>query len=68
MDRDDRHQQQALVGAPEAKHRYRYCRRCGRPLTLPESRRRGYGEACDPARHPTPAPVRDIDQDAIPGT
>ncbi|MFJ1900426.1 DUF6011 domain-containing protein [Streptomyces sp. NPDC088115] len=68
MTRNNPPQQQALTGPPDGGYRHRYCRRCGKPLTAPESRRRGYGEHCDPTRQPQPAPARDIDQDAIPGT
>ncbi|WP_331763218.1 DUF6011 domain-containing protein (plasmid) [Streptomyces sp. NBC_01369] len=68
MDRDDRNQQQALTGPPDSGYRARYCRKCGKPLTAATSRRIGYGPDCDPARRPHPAPGRDIDQDAIPGT
>ncbi|MER5277706.1 DUF6011 domain-containing protein [Streptomyces sp. NPDC002809] len=68
MDRDDRNQQQALTGPPDNGYRHRYCRKCGKPLTAPGSRRRGFGPDCDPTRRPQPAPARDIDQDAIPGT
>ncbi|MFI6653272.1 DUF6011 domain-containing protein [Streptomyces sp. NPDC050529] len=68
MDRDDRNQQQALTGPPNNGYRARYCRKCGRPLTAPGSRRRGYGDHCDPTRRPQPALTRDIDQDSIPGT
>jgi hypothetical protein len=68
MDRDDRNQQQALVGTPEAKYRYRYCRRCGRELDAPESRFIGYGPDCDPNRRPRAAAVHEVEQDTLPGT
>ncbi|WP_240799844.1 DUF6011 domain-containing protein [Streptomyces sp. A1277] len=68
MTQDAPPQQQALTGPPEPTYRHRYCRRCGKPLTAEQSRRRGWGPDCDPTRHPAPAPARDIDQDALPGT
>ncbi|MYR75147.1 MULTISPECIES: DUF6011 domain-containing protein [unclassified Streptomyces] len=61
-------QQQLHLDTQAPAHRYRYCRRCGRPLTAPGSRFRGFGPDCDPTRHPTAAATRDIDQDALPGT
>lgn len=54
------------TGAPA--HRHRYCRRCGRPLSDPNSRSRGFGPDCDPTRQPVASPTRNIDQDQIPGT
>ncbi|MEV6165792.1 DUF6011 domain-containing protein [Streptomyces sp. NPDC052052] len=65
MDRDAH--QPTLVDTPTG-YRHRYCRRCGRPLTRPESRMNGYGETCDPNRHPQPAPEHHVDQDPLPGT
>ncbi|MEU9615874.1 DUF6011 domain-containing protein [Streptomyces sp. NPDC053705] len=56
--------QPTLDGTPI--HRYRYCRRCGRPLTAEASRRIGYGDECNPTRHPTPAATRQVDQDQLP--
>ncbi|MFG2540705.1 DUF6011 domain-containing protein [Streptomyces sp. NPDC048511] len=64
----NRHQPQLDLDETTTGYRHRYCRRCGRPLTAEDSRRRGWGPDCDPTRHPTAAPARDIDQDAIPGT
>ncbi|MEV3996642.1 DUF6011 domain-containing protein [Streptomyces halstedii] len=61
-------QQQLHLDTQAPAHRYRYCRRCGRPLKAQDSRLRGYGEHCDPTQHPKPAPARNIDQDHIPGT
>lgn len=68
MPRNDRPQQQALTGPSDAAYRYRYCRRCGRPLAAETSRRLGYGPDCDPTHQPHPEPARDIDQDTLPGT
>lgn len=49
------------------------CERCGRPLSDPESRRRGYGPVCaagvlgfDTHRTPVPRPRRRKDVDQIP--
>lgn len=60
--------QPTLLDDPNTGYRHRYCRRCRRPLTDPESRRIGYGPDCDPARWPKAAPEHHVDQDAIPGT
>ncbi|MGW1409460.1 DUF6011 domain-containing protein [Streptomyces sp. NPDC002403] len=68
MDRDDRNQQQALIGAPEAGYRHRYCRKCGRSLTNLDSRLTGYGPECDPNRRPRPAAEHQVEQDTLPGT
>jgi hypothetical protein len=68
MDRDDRNQQQALIGAPETGYRHRYCRKCGRPLTNLDSRLTGYGPECDPNRQPQPAAEYQVEQDFLPGT
>ncbi|MGS2592103.1 DUF6011 domain-containing protein [Streptomyces hebeiensis] len=46
----------------------RYCRKCGRPLTRPESRSTGYGPHCDPENRPGPATQHHVDQDTLPGT
>ncbi|WP_329204027.1 DUF6011 domain-containing protein [Streptomyces sp. NBC_01435] len=67
MDRPPRNQQQFNLDAPPDPRR-RYCRRCHRPLSRPESRAAGYGPTCDPTSHPHAAPARDIDQDTLPGT
>ena len=61
-----RHHQPTLITTPHAGYRHRYCRRCGRPLTDPESRLAGYGPDCDPnPRHP--ADEHHVDQDTLPG-
>ncbi|MEU6925480.1 DUF6011 domain-containing protein [Streptomyces sp. NPDC046631] len=67
MDRPPRNQQQLLIDDQATGYRHRYCRKCGRPLKAQGPRLRGYGDHCDPTRHPTPAPARDIDQDQLPG-
>jgi hypothetical protein len=45
-----------------------WCRKCGRELTDPESRRNQYGKECDPERHPGRARQHHVDQDPLPGT
>ncbi|MFG3244180.1 DUF6011 domain-containing protein [Streptomyces sp. NPDC048157] len=68
MDRDDRNQQQALIGPPDTGYRARYCRRCGKPLTAEGSRRRGFGPDCDPTSRLQPAAAHQVEQDTLPGT
>lgn len=60
--------QPTLVDDPISGYRHRYCRRCGRELTSPESRLAGYGPDCDPNRRPTTAPEHHVDQEPLPGT
>lgn len=67
MDRQ-RATQPTLVDDPDTGYRHRYCRRCARELTAPESRLAGYGPDCDPARRPGTAPAHEVEQDPIPGT
>ncbi|MFD9721033.1 DUF6011 domain-containing protein [Streptomyces sp. NPDC059076] len=59
--------QLTLVDDPDTGFRHRYCRRCYRELTTPESRLTGYGPRCDPARRPGAIRPHDIDQDTLPG-
>jgi hypothetical protein len=62
----DMQQQEALTGPVPGLRRRVWCRGCRRELTDLESRRRGWGEECDPdyrIRHQ----AHDVDQDAIPG-
>ncbi|MEE1752692.1 DUF6011 domain-containing protein [Streptomyces sp. SP18CS02] len=58
----------ALLDDPVTGYRHRYCRRCGRELTSPESRLTGYGPTCDPSRRPPPTPEHVVDQEPLPGT
>ncbi|MEV6146335.1 DUF6011 domain-containing protein [Streptomyces sp. NPDC051992] len=67
MDRPPRNQQQILIDDQATGYRHRYCRRCGRPLTLLASRLNGYGERCDPNRLPRAAAVHEVEQDQLPG-
>jgi hypothetical protein len=60
--------QPTLVDDAETGYRHRYCRRCGRELTDPDSRLTGYGPNCDPARRPQAAREHTVDQDPLPGT
>jgi hypothetical protein len=58
--------QEALPEVESGPRQRVWCRGCGRELSDPESRLRGYGEECDP--EPRHASARfDIEQDAIPG-
>ncbi len=61
-------QQEALTGPVPGLRRKVWCRGvgCHHELTDPESRRRGYGEVCDPD-YRTDTPRRAVDQDPIPG-
>ncbi|WP_329125979.1 DUF6011 domain-containing protein [Streptomyces sp. NBC_01353] len=59
--------QPALVDDPVTGYRHRYCRRCGRELTSPQSRLVGYGAACDPNRMPRATPEHEVEQDTLPG-
>ncbi|MFJ6238919.1 DUF6011 domain-containing protein [Streptomyces griseus] len=68
MAHDNRNPQPTLIDDPATGYRHRYCRRCGRPLTVLSSRLNGYGPACDPNRHPGAAAPHEVEQDAIPGT
>ncbi|MFI9194120.1 DUF6011 domain-containing protein [Streptomyces californicus] len=68
MARTDRNAQPTLIDDPNTGYRHRYCRRCGRPLTVLSSRLNGYGPACDPNRHPAPTPPHEVEQDTLPGT
>jgi hypothetical protein len=61
-------QQSLLVDDPITGYRHRYCRRCGRELTLLGSRLVGYGPQCDPNRRPPAAPEHEVEQDTLPGT
>ncbi|MFF1916203.1 DUF6011 domain-containing protein [Streptomyces sp. NPDC058239] len=67
MDRDDRNQQQLNLDDQATGYRHRYCRKCGRPLTLLASRLKGWGPDCDPNRLPRPAAEHHVDQDQLPG-
>ena len=67
MARNPRNQQQLLIDDPATGYRHRYCRKCGRPLTLLDSRLNGYGERCNPNRLPRPAASQEVKQDQIPG-
>lgn len=62
------HQQAALTGPVQGLRRRVWCRGpgCGRELFDLESRRRGYGEECDPDYRTRHQP-HDVDQDPIPG-
>ncbi|MFJ1782488.1 DUF6011 domain-containing protein [Streptomyces anulatus] len=68
MARIDRNAQPTLIDDPNTGYRHRYCRRCGRPLTVLSSRLNGYGPACDPNRHPGAAAPYEVEQDTLPGT
>ncbi|GGT14921.1 hypothetical protein GCM10014713_04590 [Streptomyces purpureus] len=57
-----------MVDDPVTGYRHRYCRRCGRELTDPDSRLTGYGPNCDPARRPRAAAEHQVEQDPLPGT
>ncbi|MEV4975493.1 DUF6011 domain-containing protein [Streptomyces scopuliridis] len=59
--------QDTIPGTPASRTR-RHCRKCGRPLTHPDSRLAGYGPDCDPARRPGEAREHHVEQDTIPGT
>ncbi|CAL9669011.1 hypothetical protein SUDANB145_07314 (plasmid) [Streptomyces sp. enrichment culture] len=59
-------QQEPLTGPVPGQRRPVWCRRCGRELTDPVSKLRGWGSDCDPdqrIRHDR----HDVDQDPIPG-
>ncbi len=60
--------QEALPAPVSGDRRRVSCKgwRCGRELTDPDSRRRGYGPECDPDQRGG-HDRRDIDQDPIPG-
>ncbi|MFF8610812.1 DUF6011 domain-containing protein [Streptomyces sp. NPDC015346] len=60
--------QPTLVDDPITGYRHRYCRRCGRELTSPESRLSGWGPNCDPHRRPQAAPEHQVEQEPLPGT
>jgi hypothetical protein len=59
--------QPTLVDDPITGYRQRYCRRCGRELTSPESRLTGWGPSCDPNRRPQALREHEVDQDSLPG-
>jgi len=63
-----RHEQEALTGPASGLRRRVWCRGpgCGRELTDAESRRRGYGEECDPD-YRTTTPAHEVDQETLPG-
>lgn len=61
-------QQETLTGPVPGQRRRVWCKGagCHHQLYTVESRRRGYGEVCDPD-YRTPDPKHRIDQDPIPG-
>jgi len=63
-----RDQQEALAPLSSGMRRRVWCKGlgCGRELFDLESRRRGYGEECDPD-YRTGHNRRDVDQEPIPG-
>ncbi|MER8003001.1 DUF6011 domain-containing protein [Streptomyces sp. NPDC095613] len=58
--------QEALTDPPPGPRRRVWCRKCGRELADPESRRRRLGPECDPDIR-TGHKRKDADQDPIPG-
>lgn len=61
--------QDPIAGVPAGAPARRWCRgwRCGRELSDPVSRMRGYGPECDPERRTGAGREHDVDQDPLPG-
>jgi len=62
------HHQEAFGNPVSGRRRRVWCRGigCGRELFDPESRRRGFGEECDPDYRTRHQP-HDVDQEPLPG-
>ncbi|MFC8586792.1 DUF6011 domain-containing protein [Streptomyces sp. NPDC057217] len=61
----------SIDSATEGAPRRVRCRLCGRPLTGADSRRTGFGPACDAKLHPPGPDIRtrrhEVEQDVLPG-
>jgi hypothetical protein len=61
--------QDPIAGIPQGAPVRRWCKgwRCGRELTDPVSRMRGYGPECDPEHRTGASREHVIDQEPLPG-